>query len=412
MNATDVVIIGAGQAGLAMSHRLTGLGIGHVVLERGRLGERWHSERWDSLRLLTPNWMNALPGYPQRVDPDGYMRAVQFAAYLERYARAFAVPVVEDAAVEAVSFDGAAYDVVSSAGRWRARNVVVATGWCDLPAIPAFARNIDPHITQIAPNRYRNAGSVPDGGVLVVGASATGVQLAAELRASGREVVLAVGNHSRLPRRYRGMDIFWWLQRIGNFDRCIDDVSDPESARREPSVQLVGRPDGRSLDLSTLQEAGVRLAGRVVEADGSRVEFAPDLEATTAASDHRLRGVLERIDAHIDQSGLSREVDDAEPFRPVVAPGAPDQLDLRAEGIASVVWATGHRRSYPWLNVAVLDQRGEIPQRRGVTRVPGLYVIGQRFQHYRSSNFVYGVGRDAAYIALHLAQRLALAARR
>jgi putative flavoprotein involved in K+ transport len=412
MNATDVVIIGAGQAGLAMSHRLTGLGIGHVVLERGRLGERWHSERWDSLRLLTPNWMNALPGYPQRVDPDGYMRAVQFAAYLERYARTFAVPVVEDAAVEAVTFDGAAYDVVSAAGRWRARNVVVATGWCDVPATPPFARDLAADVAQIAPTRYRNPASVPDGGVLVVGASATGVQLAAELRAAGREVVLAVGSHSRLPRRYRGMDIFWWLQRTGNFDRTVDDVGDPASARSEPSVQLVGRPDGRDLDLATLQDAGVRLVGRAVGADGTVVRYGPDLAATVADADRRMRNVLARIDRHIDETGLASEVEDPAPPRPVVIGDTPDELDLRAEGITSVVWATGFRRSYPWLHVPALDHRGEIPQRRGVTRTPGLYVIGQRFQHYRSSNFVYGVGRDAAYIALHLAQRLALAAKR
>jgi putative flavoprotein involved in K+ transport len=412
MYATDVAIIGAGQAGLAMSHRLTGLGIRHVVLERGRLGERWHSERWDSLRLLTPNWMNTLPGYPQVPAPDGYMRAVQFAAYLERYARMFAAPVVEEAAVDAVSFDGVAYTVATTAGTWRAANVVVATGWCDLPAVPAFSGRLDAGVLQLTPNRYRNPGSVPDGGVLVVGASATGVQLAAELRAAGHEVVLAVGRHTRLPRRYRGMDIFWWLQRTGNFDRTIDEMPDPVSARREPSTQLVGRPDGRSVDLLTLQEAGVRLVGRMVDADGRGVVCADDLAATTAEADQRMRRVLAKVDRHIDETGLAREVDDPDDIRPVVAPAAPERLDLRAEGITSVIWATGHRRSYPWLKVPVLDEAGEIRQHRGATPAPGLYVLGQRFQHFRSSNFVHGVGRDAAYVALHLAHRLALTTRR
>jgi putative flavoprotein involved in K+ transport len=411
MTATDVVIIGAGQAGLAMSHRLTGLGIAHVVLERGRLGERWHSERWDSLRMLTPNWMNTLPGYPQVPEPDGYMRAVQFAAYLERYARAFAAPVVEEAVVETVSFDGAAYDVVTSAGRWHARNVVIATGWCDLPAIPSFGRRLAPGIVQMAPSNYRNPRSLPDGGVLVVGASASGVQIAAELRATGRNVVLAAGRHVRLPRRYRGMDIFWWLKRLGNFDRTIDDMPNASSARREPSIQLVGRPDGRSIDLLTLQQAGVRLAGRAVGADDDRVVFASDLVETTANADQQLRRVLSNIDRHIIDTGLAAEVDDPEPIGRVVVPHAPTHVDLRAEGITSVIWATGYRRAYPWLHVPVLDANGEIPQRLGITAVPGLYVLGQRFQHFRSSNFVHGVGRDAAYVGLHLAHRLALAAR-
>ena len=255
------------------------------------------------------------------------------------------------------------------------------------------------------PSRYRNPRGLPDGGVLVVGASATGVQLADELAAAGRPVVLAVGRHSRLPRRYRGMDIFWWLERIGSLDRTIDEMADPASARREPSLQLVGRPDHADLDLATLQAVGVELAGRLVAVDGSAVRFARDLPSTVAAVDERRRRLLASIDAHIDATGLAAEVLDPVPPRPVAVGDEPEHLDLRARGITTVIWATGHRRSYPWLALPVLDAAGEIRQRRGVTPVPGLYVLGQRFQHRRSSSFIDGVGRDAIDIADHLTGR-------
>jgi putative flavoprotein involved in K+ transport len=201
------------------------------------------------------------------------------------------------------------------------------------------------------------------------------------------------------------MDIYWWLERIGNFDTTIDQIPDPDRARREPSAQLVGRPDGRSLDLSTLQDAGVRVSGRVTGIDGHRVAFADDLAGTAAVADRRMRRVLAAIDRHIDDEGLSSEVLAPEPV-PEPRPGAwPDRLDLRANGIRTVIWATGHRRSYPWLRVPVLDSAGEIRQRLGVTPSLGLYVLGQRFQHFRSSNFIDGVGRDATFIADQLTRR-------
>jgi putative flavoprotein involved in K+ transport len=284
---------------------------------------------------------------------------------------------------------------------------VIATGWCDQPAVPAMARHLDPTIAQITPTTYRNPGSLPDGGVLVVGASATGVQLADELAQAGRPVVLAVGSHTRLPRRYRGMDIFWWLERIGSLDRTIDELPDPDAARHEPSLQLVGRPDHRNLDLAVLQEAGVALAGRLTGIDGHHASFAPDLTRTVGRADARLRRVLTDIDAHIDATGLTAEVLDPEPPSTLAVGDPPDTLNLRARGVTSVIWATGHRRRYPWLQVPVLDERGEIRQRRGVTPIPGLYVLGQRFQHTRRSNFIDGVGRDATVVTDHLVARTA-----
>jgi putative flavoprotein involved in K+ transport len=369
------------------------------VLERDRVGRRWR-DTWDSLHLLTPNWLNTLPGHPYRgPDPDGFTPAATFAAELAAYAAESGAPVEEHAGVERVSRRGNGFEVVTASGTWRAANVVVATGWTDRPAIPATTAAV----YQLAPRHYRNPGSLPDGGVLVVGASATGVQLADELRAAGRDVTLAVGNHSRLPRSYRGRDIYFWLDRLGVLGRTIDEMPDPVRARREPSAQLIGRP-GHPLDLATLVARGVRLVGRVRGVDGHRVRLAPDLPATVGAAEHRLRRLLARIDRHVDANpdtaGLRGEVG---PARPVALPRPVEELDLRAAGVGSIVWATGYRRAYPWLRVPVLDAHGEIRHRRGRTPVPGLYVLGQRFQHRRSSNFIGGVGRDAAFVAGHIA---------
>jgi putative flavoprotein involved in K+ transport len=404
MPSIYTVVIGAGQAGLAASHCLADRGIEHVVLERGRVAERWRSERWDTLRLLTPNWMTRLPGWSYSgPDPQGFMTAAEATAYFQGYADASAAPVLEHRAVLSINRTDDGFDVVTDQDRWTARHVVIATGWCDRPAVPAMARRLAPAVDQVAPSAYRRPDSLPDGGVLVVGASATGVQIADELRRAGREVMLAVGNHTRLPRRYRGMDIFWWLERTGSLDRTIDELPDPQRAREEPSLQLVGRPDHGNLDLTTLAAAGVELAGRVLAIDGRHIRFGADLPATIAAADARLRRVLAGIDAHIDAAGLGAEVLDPEPQQTLRVTGTAGSVDLRARGITSVVWATGHRRSYPWLHVPVLDAAGEIRQRRGVTPIPGLYVLGQRFQHFRSSNFIDGVGRDAAFVADHLA---------
>jgi putative flavoprotein involved in K+ transport len=406
MRTIDTAVIGAGQAGLAVSRCLTDRGVEHVVLERGRVSERWRSERWDSLRLLTPNWMSRLPGwsYAGR-DPHGFMTAGEVVSYFEGYARASAAPVEEDSDVEHLYAAVDGFDVVTGRGHWRATNVVIATGWCERPAVPAIARQLDPAVIQVAPAAYRNPEALPAGGVLIVGASASGVQLADELAHVGREVVLAVGGHSRVPRRYRGMDIYWWLERIGSLDRTIDELPDSAAARREPSLQLAGRPDHRRLDLGTLRAGGVELTGRLTWADGHRVGFAHDLGHTVAAADARMRRVLADIDAHVDASGLTAEVLDADPPSVFAVDQQLDELDLNDRGITTVLWATGHRRTYPWLHLPVLDATGEIRQRRGRTPVPGLYVLGQRFQHHRNSNFIDGVGRDAATVADHLACR-------
>jgi putative flavoprotein involved in K+ transport len=406
MRQIDTVIVGAGQAGLALSHQLTARGRDHVLLERGQVAHRWRTESWDSLRLLTPNWMSRLPGWCyDGPDPDGYMAAGEVVDHFERYARAFAAPVETGTTVEAVERAGGRFLVATDRGTWRADHVVVATGHNDRPHVPEVSAHLRPWVHQTTPSAYRNPDELPDGGVLVVGAAASGVQIADELARAGRRVVLAAGRHSRLPRRYRGMDIWWWLERLGVLDKTIDEVSDPLRARREPSLQLVGRPNGENLDLATLAATGVEVAGRLTGIDGRRVRFATDLGQTTAAADATMRRVLADVDDYVDAHGLAAEVLAPEPVAPIGPRSGPDRLDLRAAGISTVVWATGFVRRYPWLRVPVLDPSGEIRQRRGVTPVPGLYVLGLRFQYRRNSNFIDGVGRDARYVADHIVAR-------
>ena len=403
MHAVETLIVGAGQAGLAVSRCLTGQGADHVVVERGRIAERWRSSRWDSLRLLTPNWMSRLPAwsYPG-TDPDGYMAAPELVRYLEDYASSFTAPVHENTTVELVEAADGGLRVVTDQGTWLARNVVMATGTENRPYLPSAASGIDPEIHQLTAGRYRGPDQVPGGGVLVVGASASGVQIADELRRAGRPVVISVGRHARLPRCYQGRDILCWMDRAGVLGHTIDQVRDSRSARKAPSLQLSGR--GRRVSLDELAAAEVRLAGRLVAADGRRLSFDDDLPASTAAAQARMERLLRIIDGYSARSGEG--ADPADPPPPFTAPAGPAGLDLGRAGISTMIWATGYRPAYPWLRVLVLDRHGEIAHRRGVTNIPGLYVLGLRFLYRRDSTFVDGVGRDARFVAAHLTRRM------
>jgi putative flavoprotein involved in K+ transport len=400
MRRVETLVVGAGQAGLAVSRCLAEHGADHVVVERGRVAERWRTARWDSLRLITPNWMSRLPGwaYPGP-DPGGYMSAPELVSYLQSYADSGAAPVRESTTVELVQTCATGLRVVTDQRTWLARNVVVATGTENRAFVPPVAGGLAPRIHQLTASRYRSPRHVPDGGVLVVGASASGVQIADELRRAGRTVVISVGRHSRLPRRYRGHDIQWWLHRTGILDQTIDQMRDARSARRAPSLQLSGRR--HRVDLEALAARGVILAGRLAAADGWSVAFADDLPATTSAAQARMERLLRSIGVF-----AAPGVDDqADPLPAFIAPAGPGHLDLRRAGITTVIWATGYRPAYPWLRVPVLDRHGEIDHRRGVTRVPGLYVLGLRFLHRRNSSFVDGVGPDARFVAAHLIRR-------
>jgi len=407
MKRTDAVIIGGGQAGLAMSRCLTDRAIDHVVLERGRVAERWRSERWDSLRLLTPNWQTGLPSWQYRgPDPHGFMRMPEVVQYFQSYARSFSAPVESGTNVLAVENYGDGYRVTTDRGTWQAGNVIIATGYCDIPHVPAMGAAISKDIHQLVPTKYRNPGQLPTGGVLVVGASASGIQIAKELHESGRPVTIAVGKHTRLPRRYRGRDIMYWFDATGIIDDTEDDVYDIDVSRRQPSLQLVGGTE--TIDLAVLQKQGVRLAGRALSVNGSEMTFAKDLERTTAAADAKIKALLRRIDAFINRAGLASEVDAAEPALPSITLDRtpPDKLALSTSGIETVIWATGFRRSYPWLRVPVTTPKGELVHDGGITPARGLYALGLRFLRRRNSSFIDGVGRDANELATVIAARL------
>lgn len=407
VQSSDVAIIGGGQAGLAISCALGRLGAPHVVLERGKIAERWRSERWDSLRLLTPNWLGRLPGLRyEGTDPSGFMRASELADRLERYAQAFDAPVRTETRVLSVRAQSDGFCVQTDQGALRARAVVIATGDADRPHVPAVARELASGVLQTTPTQYKRPADLPDGGVLIVGASASGAQLADELQRSGRQVTLAVGRHLRVPRSYRGRDLFFWLDRMGLLRQRARDVPDLARARAVPSYQLIGR-DAPSVDLASLRELGVQLTGRLLAIDGNRALFAGDLAATTSAADDKLHNLLDRIDAFALASGLASEVAAADRPERVPASRSLRRLNLAQAGIRSVIWATGFTRSYPWLQVpGALDDRGQLRQHEGVLGVPGLFALGLRFMRRRDSHFLDGVGRDAEALAPLVLQAL------
>ena len=403
MRQTDAIIIGAGQAGLAMSHCLSRSGIDHVVLERGRLAERWHSERWDSLRLLTPNWMSRLPGWSyQGADPDGFMTKQEYAAYLEQYATAASAPVVTGATVQSVRQMPGGYRVESERGVWHASCVVIATGHCDVPLMPEMAQHIPASIRQLTPCAYRNPAELPEGGVLVVGASASGVQLAEEIQRSGRQVIISVGRHTRLPRLYRGRDIMWWLARSDKVAQSADATTDLAAARWLPSMQLVGRPERTNIDLGTLRDVGVRMVGRAVGIREGVLHLDDDLAETVGAAQARLERLLARIDESADAACAPAEAWPAG----LAFEASPTALDLERNDVRTVIWATGFKRNYRWLHVPVLDASGEIIHRGGVTPAPGLYVLGLRFLRRWNPSFIDAVAADATELAAELERHL------
>ena len=405
MFTTTVTIIGAGQAGLAMSRCLTERSIDHVVLERGEVANSWRTERWDSLRLLTPNWMTRLPSHRyEGDDPDGYMTAAEVVGFLDGYRERIAAPIRTHTEVESVATVGTGFRTTTTTGVIDSAAVVVATGACSTPRIPALSAELPNHIHQLAPIEYRNPDALGEGRVLVVGASASGAQIADELCRHGRDVVLAVGDHVRLPRTYRGMDIHWWMDTVGILDERYDEMEDIVRARRLPSLQLIGTPEKRTLDLNALHSAGVDLVGRFAGVSGSTAQFSGSFANFCDAADLKLGRLLDTIDEYAAEHGLDAEL--AAPERPdrTVVPVAPTTLDL--DGIDTVIWATGFRPEYPWLEEDLLDRKGQIMHDGGVMSRPGMYVLGLPFTRRRKSSFLDGVGPDAHDLCRHLSRHL------
>ncbi len=403
---TSVVVVGAGPGGLAMSHHLTGAGVDHVLFERGEVAHSWRTERWDSLRLLTPNWMTALPGARyEGDDPDGYMTASETVAALEAYRSSFEPPLHTGTEVEAACRTGDGFEVRTTGGTWRCDAVVAATGGSSEPRVPAFATELPEAVQQLTSLSYRRPAQIGDRGrVLVVGASASGVQIADELRRAGRDVTIAVGEHVRLPRSYRGRDIYWWLDRIGQLDERWDEVEDLRRARRHASVQVVGSEDGRDVDLPSLQGIGVQLVGRLMAIRGTTALCSGGLGSLVANADLKQARLLRRIDEWVDEHDLASVVGPAVKPSPTGLTQVPTELDLT--GFGAVIWATGFRPTYHWLDRRALGPRGRVDHDGGVASMPGLYLLGLPFLRRRRSNLLAGLGRDAAELGQHLVRHL------
>lgn len=409
MRTSTVVIIGAGQAGLAMSRHLTQRSIEHVLLERGEVAQSWRTERWDSLRLLTPNWQSRLPGFGYSgPDPDGFRTMSETIDFLSNYADSISAPVETHTQVSSVSEDSGGYLVNTNRGVWRSRCVVIASGACNLANVPEVARSLPAGTLSLTPQTYRNPGQLPDGGVLVVGASATGVQLAQEIQASGRAVTLAVGEHVRAVRTYRGRDIKWWMDRTGVLDAGLSDVDDVTRVRNTPSMQLVGTPTHETIDLNVLQHMGVQIVGRLAGLDGQRAQFSGALANVCKMADLKLNRLLASFDDWARDTEQAHTFGDPERPSPTRLPDQPAlSLNLGAAGIRTVLWATGYRPDYSWLNVPVLDRKGRLRHEGGVVDAPGMYVLGLPFLRRRKSSLIDGVGDDAADLAAHLSAYLA-----
>jgi putative flavoprotein involved in K+ transport len=404
MKHVTTVIIGAGQSGLAFSKHLSGRGIDHVLLERGRVGHSWRTERWDTLRLLTPNWQSRLPGYRYTGnDPDGYMDMRQVVDFLQGYADFTGAPVEEETTVVSVRPIDGGYDVVTDRGTWRCRSLMIASGACNVALRPRAAEGLPSSIRGITPMEYRNPDALEEGGVMVVGASATGVQLASEIQASGRPVTLAAGEHVRVPRMYRGRDVKWWMDVTGVMDTFYTEADDITRARRVPSLQLVGSPERRMLDLNALQDQGVEVVGRLTGIDNGRAIFSGALANQCTLADLKMNRLLDGFDDWSLRSGMDGTVGRAQRFEPTrIAPEPKLAMDLAQAGIRSVIWATGYRPDYSWLEVPVLDRKGRIRHDGGVVDAPGMYVLGLPFLRRRKSSFIDGANDDARDLADHL----------
>ena len=404
---TTTVVIGAGHAGLAMSRRLTERSVEHVVLDRGDIADSWRTKRWPGLRLLTPNWMLALPGQPaEHPDPDGFLAAPDVAELLDSYAQRVAAPVRTHTAVRCVRRSRRGYEVCTDDGAWQADAVVLATGASAIPVVPACAARLPASVAQRTAFDYRGPHSLPDGGVLVIGASATGVQLAAELRQAGRPVTLAVGEHVRLPRTYRGRDVFWWLHATGVLAERHDQIDDLARARRLPSPQLVG--SAVPVELAALVEGGVRLVGRLATVDRGVARFSGSLRNVCTLADLKQARLLARADEWAVVAGLDDDL--PPPSRPERTP-VPDRPCLALElagNIGTVIWATGFRPDHTWLNLPLLDRTGRLRHDGGViTGAPGLYALGLPLLRTRASSYIHGAAPDTAALADRLLTDLA-----
>jgi putative flavoprotein involved in K+ transport len=402
MDHVEAAVIGGGQAGLAVSHELMGLGIEHVVLERGRIAQTWR-DRWDSFCLVTPNWATLLPGYGyDGADPDGYMGRDEIVAFVERYATDCELPVREGVEVRSVHTGSGSFALGTTSADLTADAVVIATGAYQRPHRPEAAKTLPTDLLQLDVEDYRSEQALPAGPVLVVGSGQSGCQIAEELHAAGREVVLACGKVPWAPRRINGRDLIWWAVETGFMDHSVASLPSP-AARLAGNILTTGQDGGRDLHLRTLRASGVTLTGRFLGASGNVARFAPDLEESVAWGDERYGQFAGLVRTLAQEQGIEPELDQPAPFDGQ----APERLDL--DGFAAVLFATGFRPDYgSWLGwPEAFDELGlPIHEEGESTAVPGLYFVGVHFLRKRKSSLLLGVGEDATIVARRIASRV------
>jgi putative flavoprotein involved in K+ transport len=407
----DVAVIGAGQAGLAISYLLTQYGMRHIVLERERIGESWRTQRWNSFALNSPNRFNVLPGdVYDGANPDGFDSAPGFVSYLEGYANRWQLPVQEHARVVSVERNSSGYHVTSvrhgTTRRYDCRKVVVTSGAMNAPRIPSYAKEISPDVRQYHTGTYRASSELPDGAVLVVGSAQSGIQVAEDLIQAGRRVYLSTSAVGRAPRRYRGKDILDWLLKVGFYDLKTEDVTDPrEFDQKPPQISGVG-PLGHTLSLQSLAGKGAVIIGKIDSASSRTVNLQPNAAEHIKFSDEVSRRLKALIDRYITENQLAApppEPDPAdEPDAEAACASSVRTLDLEKENIHTIIWATGFTGDFSYLKDQALGSRGLPVHSRGISNVAGLYFVGLPWLRKRKSGFINGMVEDATVIAEHV----------
>ena len=407
----ETLIVGGGQAGLTMSHMLSRRGRPHLVLERGRIAERWRSERWKDLRFQFPNWSVELPDFPFRcADPHGFATGNEIIAYLEAYAELIKPPIRCGVAVTGLRrHEGGKWLLAQTpSGLIAARNVVIATGPYQRPVIPQLLAG-DVDLFQVHASAYKTPAQLPGGAVLVVGSGASGAQIAEELLRAGRRVYLSVGRHKRMPRRYRGHDLIWWLREMG-LDR-----TPVEKRGLDATLPLItGAYGGHTIDFRAFATQGIMLLGRLTSTDGTSLKFADDLGQSIAYGDAAYSAFLDLVDAYVERNKICLQVEPAARAKLADPPCITVpilELDIQDAGLASLIWATGYTFDFGWIDLPVLNASGEAVHEHGVAPVPGVYFLGLPWLSQMSSSFLSGVGDDAARIAEHIHRRTAAAPR-
>ena len=403
----SVAVIGGGQAGLAMSWHLTEAGIDHILFEKHRIAHAWRDQRWDSFCLVTPNWQCRLPGHPyDGDDPDGFMPKDEIVAYVERYAASFRAPVREGLGVDRLSRrEGGGFRLDTAEGPFTADAVVLAVGGYHTPFIPRIAERLPETIRQIHSAAYKNPDQLPDGAVMVVGSGQSGCQIAEDLHLAGRKVHLVVGSAPRCPRVYRGRDAVDWLADLGQYDLPVTDHPLKEQVRHKANHYLTGRDGGRDIDLRHFARGGMSLHGRLDDITGGRMRFRDDLAANLDNADAVYNGICALIDKHIAEKAIAAPPPTR--YEPVWRPdGAEPELDPVAAGISAIVWCTGFRPNWSWVDLPIFDGHGYPTHQRGVTALPGVYTLGLPWLWTWGSGRFVGVGRDAAYLKDRLVEHL------